>query len=332
MHKSLWKAALLIGLALLVGCSGNTGTKPGADGTGPKDGTGQKPGPGDGGGDQQANQDPKVLADLDKGKETTQEFAEFLIKVKWADAREMLTKGYRSRLLGETLKDDLWVDEALAKTIYFPDHQVGSFASKTEVPAERKLDKAAVTSALMLTGEEGLYEGNLTGAKRKARFVARTVKDGGKWKVDSFLVVNTDKEAASASPKVANDTESARAIAGEFLDEIVAARYNLARGICTPAFLKKLVGEVLKGSLWEEEKLATAVYFTDRKEAGFVRDLPVPEEKKFDAYSIKSARASGDEATVEGELTGPKRKADFKLKLAKEGGKWRINSMTRTDK
>jgi hypothetical protein len=328
-------AALLIGLVFVVGCGGN-GTNPGSDGTGQKtDGSGSRPKPGgptDGGGDHPAVQDPKVLADLDGAKEKTQDFADFLIKAKWADARELISKGHTSRLLGEVLTGEVWVDEGLAKTIYFPDHQTGSFASKTEIPAERKLDKAAVASALMLTGEEALFEGNLTGAKRKARFVARTVKEGGKWKVDSFLVVNTDKEVPTAPPKVANDTESARAIAGEFLDDLVAARYNLARGICTPAYLKKLTGDILKGAVWEEEKMATAVYFPDRKEAGFVRNLPVPEEKKFDVYSIRSAKANGDEATIEGELTGPKRKADYKLKAAKEGGKWRVNSLSITDK
>src|SRR5262249_23650888 len=152
------------------------------------------------------------------------------------------------------------------------------FARDQKPPEDRKLDKATITSRTLLAGgEEARLEGGLTGPKRKARFLSRATKDGGKWKVDSFLVVD-GQEAPATAARAAGDAESAQAIAGEFLELAVAARWNQARGVCSRDYLKKLMG-VFTENLWAEEALAQLFFFPDHKPGdGFASDTPIPED------------------------------------------------------
>jgi hypothetical protein len=310
MRWHLVTAALTFGLA--IGCGSNPTPNP--------QGGGDKP------------PDPKQLAELESARGAVQDFADAAVAAKWGDARGALTRGFNDRLVG-VLKDPLWVEEALAKLVYFRESRVGDgFVREKPVPAEKKFDKAVIATQTLLVGDEALFAGNLSGGKRQARFLSRAVKDGGKWKVDSFLVVDDGKQLGPSSARWGSEQESAQAIADEFLELCIAGQWVQARNLCGKDYLKKLMG-IFDDPMWADEALAKQTYFPEMKPGdGFAHNKPIPAEKQLDGVAVKPARVNGDEATVEGDLTGPRRKAEFKLKAVKEGGKWRVNGLTLTDK
>lgn len=186
-----------------------------------------------------------------------------------------------------------------------------------------------VVLALLVSGCSGSDHGEI--AKARAELEAARA-EATKAKVEADASRSELAKLKGAAPS--EDLEAARDISKDFLVAVVAAKWDNARTCCSEAFLERVKKRFNGNSThWVGTVLAEELSYMPPDIVGPQKLTPEEKQLQSSSFTKEKLAASLDEAFFEGDLKGPKRAAQFKLRVIKEkaNGKWRVDFLQVSD-